>query len=74
MGWTPPGTALEITNPNVEPLDLLLFGGNAITEPIAMRGPFVMNTQDELTQAFREYRAGKYGQITYPADHASHRS
>ena len=74
IGLDARGGTLEITNPNVEPLDLLLFGGNAITEPIAMRGPFVMNTEDELTEAFREYRAGKHGQITYPAGHASHRS
>ncbi|CAN0501310.1 unnamed protein product [Laminaria digitata] len=33
-----------------------------------------MNSDGELTEAFREYRAGKFGQITYPADHAAHKS
>jgi len=31
----------------------------------------VMNSDGELTEAFREYLAGKFGQITYPADHKS---
>ncbi len=74
IGLDARGGTLEITNPAVEPLDLLLFGGEALTDPIAMRGPFVMNSDSELTEAFREYRAGKFGQITYPADHAAHKS
>ena len=74
IGLDARGGTSEITNPAVEPLDLLLFGGEAITDPIAMRGPFVMNSDGELTEAFREYRAGKFGQITYPADHAAHKS
>ncbi len=59
------GAEIEITNPGAEPLDLLLFGGAPINEPVAMRGPFVMNTEAELTEAFRAFRAGTYGQITY---------
>ncbi|KEJ88311.1 pirin family protein [Sulfitobacter donghicola] len=74
IGLDAGGETLEITNPTVEPLDLLLFGGEAITDPIAMRGPFVMNSDGELAQAFRAYRGGKFGQITYPADHAAHKS
>ncbi|THH35370.1 pirin family protein [Aliishimia ponticola] len=62
------GSDIEIVNPGADPLDLLLFGGAPIAEPVAMLGPFVMNTQAELTEAFHEYRAGKYGQITYPPE------
>lgn len=62
------GSEVEITNPGAEPLDLLLFGGAPIDEPVAMRGPFVMNSEAELTEAFREFRAGKYGQITYQSE------
>tara|TARA_R110002126_G_scaffold291640_1_gene454672 strand:- start:2786 stop:3667 length:882 start_codon:yes stop_codon:yes gene_type:complete len=59
------GTQIEIANPGAEPLDILLFGGAPIEVPVAMRGPFVMNTEAELTEAFREFRAGRYDQITY---------
>lgn len=62
------GTEIEILNPSADPLDVLLFGGKPIADPVAIRGPFVMNTEAELTEAFREYRAGNYGQITYPPE------
>ncbi len=40
--------------------DLLIVTGQPIDEPIVRRGPFVMNTQTELEQAFRDYRDGKF--------------
>jgi hypothetical protein len=44
-------------------LDVLILGGLPIREQIAWYGPFVMNTQDEIRQAFADYHAGRLGAI-----------
>ncbi len=38
----------------------LLIAGRPLGEPVAWQGPIVMNTQEELRTAFREYRAGTF--------------
>lgn len=39
---------------------LLVLSGEPIEEQIVGRGPFVMNTQEEIQQAFADYRDGKF--------------
>jgi hypothetical protein len=74
----PPRHLAEITDPGPLQLgageggcDLLLLQGRPIGEPVAWHGPFVMNTREELVQAFNEYQRTGFGGWPWP-DSAPH--
>ncbi|MGM0593434.1 MAG: pirin family protein [Pseudomonadota bacterium] len=42
---------------------LLLVAGKPFGEPVVRSGPFVMNTREEIQQAYDDYRSGRFGQV-----------
>jgi len=61
-------TASDRQAPRTGSLEVFILGGKPIREPIAMAGPFVMNTRQEVIDAFEDFQAGRLG--TIPAEHA----
>ncbi|MDG3014093.1 pirin family protein [Speluncibacter jeojiensis] len=62
-------SAADAQDSLTDALEMFILGGKPIREPVAMYGPFVMNTKAELLEAFEDYEAGRLGSI--PAAHES---
>ena len=45
----------------MNPTKFILVAGKPLNEPVARGGPFVMNTKEEILQAFEDYQSGKMG-------------
>lgn len=59
---------------NIEALEesIILFGhALPFNEPIVAQGPFVMNTEEEIKQAYQDYRDGKFGVWKEESDQAT---
>jgi redox-sensitive bicupin YhaK (pirin superfamily) len=57
-------SVLELATPDGgEQTRVILFAGQPLGEPVVAGGPFVMNSREEIEQAFRDYHRGKFGPI-----------
>ena len=44
-------------------MHVMVIAGIPLNEPVVKHGPFVMNTREEINQAFADYQNGKLGRI-----------
>lgn len=57
--WFEPGDGDELSITAGESLRVLLFSGVPIDEPVVAYGPFVMNTKQEIAEAYEDYQTGR---------------
>lgn len=63
VGFLDKGTEFRMEASEAQEVRILLIAGKPLHEPVARHGPFVMNTWEEIEQAFEDYRSGKMGTI-----------
>lgn len=55
------GNGIDIINTGSVACHFVLIAGQPLGEPVVQHGPFVMNTREEVEQAFHDYSAGENG-------------
>ena len=57
-------STLRLTAPDGEqPARLMIYSGTPLRQPVAFGGPFVMNQQSEIRQAYQDFQSGKFGRV-----------
>lgn len=62
IGSAGDATESEVMIHATEPLRVLLYAGRPVREPVVAYGPFVMNTREQIVQAFEDYQSGKFAE------------
>jgi len=57
-----------LENTGSKEMEVLVLQGKPINEPVVQHGPFVMNSQTEIRQAFADYQRTGFGDWPHPND------
>lgn len=63
LGVLTVGSQVRVNATGEVPLQVLLFGGDALIGPVLFSGPFVMDSPERLAQARRDYATGRMGRL-----------
>ncbi len=59
-----PGSEIELAGltpgPDARASRAIVVAGRPLREPVAKYGPFVMNTREEVLQAFEDFQSGRF--------------